>query len=88
MPISGDFAALDAMANQIKAIAGEGPKAEEFRVGLLTVCAAGARDALDDSFIKSTDPYGKKWKPLQHPSKRRGAASSHPCPVQGVAKPR
>lgn len=64
MPVTGDFRALNAMVDKIRAVAGDGPDADRFRRDLLTQCAAGARDALDEGFIKSTDPYGKQWKPL------------------------
>lgn len=70
MPVSGDFAELDALAAKIRAIAGNGSDA--FRRGLLTACMAGARDSLDESFITTTDPYGNTWKPLGPRSRANG----------------
>lgn len=59
--VSGDFGALAEMVKKIEAAAGADG---QFRTGLLTQCAEGARHALDESFITSTDPYGNPWKPL------------------------
>ena len=78
MPVVGDFKALNELIGNLRAIAGTGADSDEFKRGLFTVCAAAAQDALDNQFIKSIDPYGKKWKPLVHPSQRRGGASAKP----------
>lgn len=64
MPVTGDFAALRSLVRRIEAVAGSGPESHPFKQALFTRCAEGARSALDDSFIKSIDPYGKPWKPL------------------------
>ncbi len=59
---SGDFAALALLEKRLQEVAAG---SQEFRVGLLTACAAAAQDSLDESFISGIDPYGKAWAPVQ-----------------------
>ncbi len=64
MSVSGSFDALNVMVRKIEAIAGKGPQAAEFKLGLLKNCAEAARFELDEQFNAARNPYGVPWVPL------------------------
>ncbi len=69
MPVTGDFAFAKKLADKIAAL-------PELQTEIAKVAGAAAMKQLSDEFNRSRNPYGESWKPLRHPSKRRGGASA------------
>lgn len=65
MGVTAPIAALNDLIRKVEAIAGKGTDATKFRTGLLEQCAKTAGNEIENSFIESVDPYGKKWAPLK-----------------------
>ncbi len=79
MPVTGDFAFARKLADKIAAL-------PELQPQIARVAGAAAMKQLNDEFNKSRNPYGIAWKPLSHPSKRRGGSSAKPLVDRGILK--
>ena len=66
MPVSGDFAGLEKLRKAMASLA-----TPEAKRGMSVALAGTATTLVQRTFQRSTDPYGKQWKPL---SSRDGIA--------------
>ncbi len=69
MPVTGDFALAANLAKKLAAL-------PQVKADIFRVAGAAALKQLSDEFNHSRNPYGEAWKPLRHPSKRRGGSSA------------